>query len=73
MLDRMLETYLVRVQANSAVGIGTGSAVFKVALDGAAKMGRSVVMYDLFLGSFLISQSSRRPSAGSGFWQHRAQ
>ena len=38
MLDRMLETYLVRVQANSAVGIGTGSTVFKVALDGAAKM-----------------------------------
>ena len=38
MLDRMLKTNLVRVQANSAVGIGTGSAVFKVALDGAAKM-----------------------------------
>jgi hypothetical protein len=38
MLYRMLKTYLVSVQANSAVRIGTGSAVFKVALDGAAKM-----------------------------------
>ena len=36
MLDRMLETDFMRMQVDSAVRIGTGSAVFEVALDGAA-------------------------------------
>ncbi len=34
MLDRVLETYLVGVEADAGVGVGAGSAVFEVPFDG---------------------------------------